>query len=1411
MKSKQSISFWGTVFANFFLAWAAWALPGENDTTFANSNLQTTVSVLLPFADGRVVAGLNNGAYTNGGTNFGSLVRLNANGTPDASFLQSDTNKYTIYGVTLLSDSNLLVSGNFTSYAGTGRKTIVKLDATGALINNFTSGVNSTAKIFTGEQPDGKIIVAGSSLRNTNNTTIPVVARLFADGTRDTNFIPAAQIASVLALDMVPDGSGRFFVGCLNGVSFKYQLARCSADGALDAGFEPVTFDSMPQAIKALPSGGAFVGGFFNSYSNSFGSNTVMHLVKVNPNGSRDTAFNFSDSRFVSVFGLQSDGKVVLPNASVASGVDRFNADGSPDAGWTRYANGNITVMAVDATDRVFTTSVTAPPPTFALLYGVYRLQTDGSYGAIAPFFTTGPSNLSVYPGDNATFVLNAAGPGPIAYQWQFNSNNIAGATNSTLPLTDCQLTNAGFYRLVAANANGSTNSANGTLSLRLEPHITQSPVPAAVDASEGANFTVIATSLFPMTYQWRFNGNLIDGATQSGFGIVAAHATNAGNYSVVVSNDYGATTSSIAALTVNSTLRFKQQPITNLFLFGGVVTNLSAVAVGNPPLAFQWFKDSAPLVSATSSALNFNPVDRTNSGDYQLVVTNSSGSITSLFASVAVFGTPVSSWIVTNALPNDPQVNPQAGQFLDWICADGPLGAAVVGNTGVARYDDDGSLRWVVPFLPSTNVLNNNTSVAVDGRGNTYVIAMFKGTVTVGGLSATNPGTLTLENPQGRASLLAKLNHRGQAQWLRYIDGSLDLARLSVDDSGAVLVSGSHTSKLIANGQIASKNDYGSAVLLRYLPDGTLHWLRDYKYFSSPGSAEINAVACAGTNIWIGGFFNATLQVGAYQATTTPAAPWYFFSRLDTNGTAYWLATHGGGAQYVRLGAGTDGVLWAAGRDGNSTFLSRFALNSSLLANTTPASSAGNASIGVLTVDTNNVGVISGQFYAATTVGTNYFYQPNSVTNFCYTGRFGTNGLGQGAAVNGSGTANITFYQFAGNRQGDAYALGYPPAQLGTTAVLGTNYFLAKFAAPVLAPTILYHPIAALTNNALQNFALTLGAQGLAPLAYQWRLNGVPIPDATNSSYQFISPMPTNSGKYDCVISNAYGTVTSLSSQVTVKPPFSFGQIPKSQLLILGGETISGSNILASLLEPGEVVGKIFNLVITNGSGMWPANASFPLRLVNTSSYNIQSGDLGTHSGTWSVVGSSPGQIGLRLFYWTTSPSNIMTTVNLYDAGHFDIHHDIADPSGCCAEGYYSISAGNLNAAFSFTLNGVSLNDPNLQIQWFRNGVLVPGQTNTILSLNNAGYDRAGFYSASVSYLGYILDTTPVPLNFYPPALGYSFVPGNTSITFSIPPGYVLQSSAALAPPTWITVSTNSSYTVPASQPGAYFRIVPP
>src|ERR1051325_2586764 len=89
-------------------------------------------------------------------------------------------------------------------------------------------------------------------------------------------------------------------------------------------------------------------------------------------------------------------------------------------------------------------------------------------------------------------------------------------------------------------------------------PEITANPLNRSVDAGTNVTFAVSAVGAPPLHYQWRFNGLDLVGATNLFFTRTNVQSPHGGNYAVVVTNAFGSITSSIARLTVNTSLTWQ-------------------------------------------------------------------------------------------------------------------------------------------------------------------------------------------------------------------------------------------------------------------------------------------------------------------------------------------------------------------------------------------------------------------------------------------------------------------------------------------------------------------------------------------------------------------------------------------------------------------------------------------------------------------------------------------------------------------------------------------------------------------------------------------------------------------------------------------------------------------------------------
>ncbi len=111
-----------------------------------------------------------------------------------------------------------------------------------------------------------------------------------------------------------------------------------------------------------------------------------------------------------------------------------------------------------------------------------------------------------------------------------------------------------GSYQVIAANDAGSVTSRVATLSFNSAAlSILSQPQDLTVGKGNPASFTVWVAGILPISYQWCLGSTPLEGATNQALNFAHAALTDAGTYSVVVTNAYLALTSAPAALVVVS------------------------------------------------------------------------------------------------------------------------------------------------------------------------------------------------------------------------------------------------------------------------------------------------------------------------------------------------------------------------------------------------------------------------------------------------------------------------------------------------------------------------------------------------------------------------------------------------------------------------------------------------------------------------------------------------------------------------------------------------------------------------------------------------------------------------------------------------------------------------------------------
>jgi hypothetical protein len=231
---------------------------------------------------------------------------------------------------------------------------------------------------------------------------------------------------------------------------------------------------------------------------------------------------------------------------------------------------------------------VTGPPVNSTWAFGIQQL-TDfspacfgpGYYGAIEvsastgvlpqpPYIWTQPRSATNYLGQNATFTVSAGGDQPLGYQWQAKGTNlndgpnVSGSASNQLTLSAITLADAGSYQVLLSNRWGRAASSAAILTVVWGLSITQQPMSQVGFWGKSVTFDVAATGNPPPAYQWQKDGVAISGATRASLVLTNLQSTNAGRYTVAVTNSQGSLISSNAYLAVNP-------PGVSLALYSGI------------------------------------------------------------------------------------------------------------------------------------------------------------------------------------------------------------------------------------------------------------------------------------------------------------------------------------------------------------------------------------------------------------------------------------------------------------------------------------------------------------------------------------------------------------------------------------------------------------------------------------------------------------------------------------------------------------------------------------------------------------------------------------------------------------------------------------------------------------------------
>ncbi len=338
---------------------------GVPDTSFKTGNgFNDYVQCIVLQSDGKILVGGDFTSYN--GVTRNRIARLNTDGSLDMSFNPGNGPNSLVRSIAIQSDGKIVIAGNFTTYSGTGRSRIARLNSNGSLDNSYDPGSGFNSAVYSiGIQANDKIVAVGA-FTLFDGTTRERVARLETDGTLDLSFLPGFGFdKTAYSLALAPNGN--IVVGgdfdYFNGTA-RNRIAVIDSGGTLAGSFNPGSgFNSSVYSLRVQADGKILAGGSFSSYD----GNTANKIIRLEATGNEDSGFHagsgFGGSGGNVVYSIQvhPDGRIVAGgifpsyNGQSRNNVVRLFSDGTPDYSLNRYTgfSGKVRSIVVQKDGKI--------------------------------------------------------------------------------------------------------------------------------------------------------------------------------------------------------------------------------------------------------------------------------------------------------------------------------------------------------------------------------------------------------------------------------------------------------------------------------------------------------------------------------------------------------------------------------------------------------------------------------------------------------------------------------------------------------------------------------------------------------------------------------------------------------------------------------------------------------------------------------------------------------------------------------------------------------------------------------------------------------------------------------------------------------------------------------------------------
>lgn len=383
---------------------------GIKDGSFEiGSGFNSTVKSIVIQPDGKLLVGGNFTTYNGVSSNY--MIRLNTNGTKDATFnIGLGFNDY-VKTIALQLDGKIVIGGNFTQFNGEEQKYCMRLNSDGTKDESFTVATAFNNRVTKMElQADGKIMVGGN-FTVFNGQNQHSIIRLNTDGTKDNSFQIGTGFIFQNSTDVIRDikilEDGKMYIaastGIYNGIYYSVPL-RLNSDGSLDLTFTQgasiVNDGSRVDALAVQQDGKLIVGGSFAGINGV--PQSQKRIMRVNTDGTFDASFNVGEGVIPSSGGFNEGACLAIavqPDGKIWVGGSFFNYKKTASFSAIRLTGDSF--LSIDNPESMWNKTLLFPNPVQSMLYMSTTMKsvkiTDLTGKTMAKFKDSNKIDLSAF------------------------------------------------------------------------------------------------------------------------------------------------------------------------------------------------------------------------------------------------------------------------------------------------------------------------------------------------------------------------------------------------------------------------------------------------------------------------------------------------------------------------------------------------------------------------------------------------------------------------------------------------------------------------------------------------------------------------------------------------------------------------------------------------------------------------------------------------------------------------------------------------------------------------------------------------------------------------------------------------------------------------------------------------------